>query len=105
VDGRYEPIAPSEVGRLPSQQSGLQLGMHERQLRWFTAEGELIPYLKRQNANGQSRNASGQSRNAKPESDWKPICDSASADLSVRRELTRISLRIFNAPSEDLEID
>jgi hypothetical protein len=43
VDGRYEPIAPSEVGRLPSQQSRLQLGMHERQLRWFAAEGELIP--------------------------------------------------------------
>jgi Uma2 family endonuclease len=43
VNGRYEAIAPSEVGRLPSQQLGLQLGMHERQLRWFTAEGELIP--------------------------------------------------------------
>jgi hypothetical protein len=28
---------------LPSHQLGLQLGIHERQLHWFTAEGELIP--------------------------------------------------------------
>lgn len=42
-NGGYEPIAPTEAGRLPSQQLGLQLGIHERQLRWFTAEGELIP--------------------------------------------------------------
>jgi len=43
VDGHYDAIAPVENGRLPSEQLGLQLGIHERQLRWFTAEGELIP--------------------------------------------------------------
>jgi Uma2 family endonuclease len=43
VNGGYEAIAPTEAGRLPSHQLGLQLGIHERQLRWFTAEGELIP--------------------------------------------------------------
>jgi len=43
VDGHYAAIAPVENGRLPSEQLGLQLGIHERQLRWFTAEGELIP--------------------------------------------------------------
>jgi len=40
---RYEEIAPTENGRLPSEQLGLELGVHERQLRWLTAEGELIP--------------------------------------------------------------
>jgi Uma2 family endonuclease len=43
VNGRYEAITPTENGRLLSEQLGLQLGVHERQLRWFTAEGELIP--------------------------------------------------------------
>ncbi len=43
VDGRYEAIAPVEDGRLPSEQLGLQLGIYNRQLRWFTADGELIP--------------------------------------------------------------
>ncbi len=43
MDGRYEAIAPVEGGRLPSEQLGLQLGIHARQLRWFTATGELIP--------------------------------------------------------------
>ncbi len=41
--GRYEAIAPDATGRLESQQLGLLLGIHERQLRWFTVEGELIP--------------------------------------------------------------
>jgi Uma2 family endonuclease len=43
VEGKYEPIAPTEQGHLPSQQLELALGIHERQLRWFTAAGELIP--------------------------------------------------------------
>lgn len=43
VDGRYEEIAPIQGVRLPSEQLGLELGVHERQLRWFTTEGNLIP--------------------------------------------------------------
>ncbi|MGF1496610.1 MAG: Uma2 family endonuclease [Elainellaceae cyanobacterium] len=41
--GEYEAIAPDDKGQLSSNQLGLQLGIHERQLRWFTAEGDLIP--------------------------------------------------------------
>ncbi|MGB7414977.1 MAG: Uma2 family endonuclease [Thermosynechococcaceae cyanobacterium] len=43
VDGQYEEISPTASGRLQSEQLGLALGIHERQLRWFTADGELIP--------------------------------------------------------------
>ncbi|NJM85491.1 MAG: Uma2 family endonuclease [Leptolyngbyaceae cyanobacterium RM2_2_21] len=43
VEGHYKAIPPNEHDRLPSQQLGLELGIHERQLRWFTAEGNLIP--------------------------------------------------------------
>ncbi|MDX2272980.1 MAG: Uma2 family endonuclease [Cyanobacteriota bacterium] len=43
IDGYYQPIEPTEAGRLPSEQLGLQLGIHEQKLRWFTAQGELIP--------------------------------------------------------------
>ncbi len=43
VDGMYAEISPMDHGRLRSEQLGLDLGIHERQLRWFTAEGELIP--------------------------------------------------------------
>ena len=43
VGRRYEAIVPTENGRLPSEQLGLELGIHERQLRWFTTEGDLIP--------------------------------------------------------------
>jgi Uma2 family endonuclease len=43
VNGRYEPIVPTEDGKLWSEQLGLYLGIHERQLRWFTEQGRLIP--------------------------------------------------------------
>jgi Uma2 family endonuclease len=43
VNGKYEAIAPTEAGWLWSEQLRLYLGIHERQLRWFSAEGQLIP--------------------------------------------------------------
>lgn len=42
-NGEYEAITPLEEGKLPSEELELQLGIHERQLRWFTTAGELIP--------------------------------------------------------------
>lgn len=43
ANGNYAAIFPTADGRLSSEQLGLELGIHERQLRWFTAVGELIP--------------------------------------------------------------
>jgi Uma2 family endonuclease len=43
VNGQYEAITPTDSGKLQSLQLGLELGIHERQLRWFTADGDLIP--------------------------------------------------------------
>jgi Uma2 family endonuclease len=43
VNGAYEAIPENEGGRLESQQLGLELGIHDRKLRWFTAEGQCIP--------------------------------------------------------------
>lgn len=43
-DGKYEPIAPNLHDRLLSEQLGLELGIHGRRLRWFTAAGELVPF-------------------------------------------------------------
>ena len=43
VDGEYEAIAPNESGHLRSQQLDLSLGICGGKLRFFTAEGELVP--------------------------------------------------------------
>jgi Uma2 family endonuclease len=43
INGSYEAIVPNDVGRLVSLELGLELGTHDRKLRWFTAEGMLIP--------------------------------------------------------------
>ncbi|WP_017652081.1 Uma2 family endonuclease [Fortiea contorta] len=42
IRGTYEPITPNEQGWLWSQQLGLYLGIHQRQLRYFTSDGELV---------------------------------------------------------------
>jgi Uma2 family endonuclease len=43
VDGEYQPLQPTEKGYLWSQQLGLYLGMHQGLLRFFTADGQLVP--------------------------------------------------------------
>jgi Uma2 family endonuclease len=43
VNSQYEAIAPTETGWLWSRQLELFLGIHQRQLRWFSEQGQLIP--------------------------------------------------------------
>ncbi|MGP1387938.1 MAG: Uma2 family endonuclease [Thainema sp.] len=42
VDGTYQPIGSTEQGWRWSEQLGLFLGVYQDQLRFFTAEGDLI---------------------------------------------------------------
>jgi Uma2 family endonuclease len=42
VDGQYEPIPPNSQGHLWSQQLGLYLGINDRCLRFFMADGSLV---------------------------------------------------------------
>ena len=43
LDGKYQAIEPNEQGHLWSQQLELYLGIHQGLLRFFTANGELVP--------------------------------------------------------------
>jgi Uma2 family endonuclease len=65
VNGRYEAIAPTDTGWLWSDQLELFLGIHERQLRWFNADGDLIPLpeeAERQRADQEQRRAEQEQR-------------------------------------------
>ena len=42
-EGQYQSIVPNEQGQLRSTELDLELGIHENKLRWFTADGTLIP--------------------------------------------------------------
>ncbi len=42
LGGTYQPIEPNPQGLLWSQQLSLYLGVHENQLRYFNAEGQLM---------------------------------------------------------------
>jgi Uma2 family endonuclease len=67
VNGRYEAISPTANGWLWSEQLGLYLGIHGQQLRWFSAEGQLIPLPEEQErqAKEQAQQAEEQERQAK----------------------------------------
>ncbi|HEY9881179.1 MAG TPA: Uma2 family endonuclease [Leptolyngbyaceae cyanobacterium] len=43
VDGAYQALVPNDQGWLWSQQLQLFLGVYESQLRFFTADGQLVP--------------------------------------------------------------
>lgn len=43
LKGSYQPIAPQDSGQLWSGQLNLFLGLCDRQLRYFSPQGELIP--------------------------------------------------------------
>ena len=43
ISGQYQPLESNSQGHLWSQQLGLYLGIHQRQLRFFTPEGKLVP--------------------------------------------------------------
>ncbi|GBF80665.1 Uma2 family endonuclease [Aphanothece sacrum] len=42
MEGQYQPIEPTEQGWLWSQELGLYLGIYDKQLRYFTSEGQLV---------------------------------------------------------------
>lgn len=42
VDGEYQPLEQNSQGYLWSQQLGLYLGIQNKQLRFFTSEGQLV---------------------------------------------------------------
>jgi Uma2 family endonuclease len=67
VDGRYKALVPTESGWLWSDQLQLFLGIHEQQLRWFIAEGQLVPLPEEaeRQAKEQERQAMAQERQAK----------------------------------------
>ncbi|MBC6481486.1 MAG: Uma2 family endonuclease [Hormoscilla sp. GM7CHS1pb] len=43
VSGKYEALKPNFQGHLWSQQLEMYLGIHEKQLRFFTPEGIMVP--------------------------------------------------------------
>lgn len=43
VDGQYQPLIPNDRGWLWSEQLHLFLGIHNQQLRYFTADSQLVP--------------------------------------------------------------
>ncbi|MGB0564231.1 MAG: Uma2 family endonuclease [Spirulinaceae cyanobacterium] len=70
ISGRYDPVQPTAQGWLWSQQLKLYLGVQDRQLRFFTAAGELVPTpeeaaaAERQRAETQQQLAAAQQQRA-----------------------------------------
>jgi Uma2 family endonuclease len=77
VNSQYQAIAPTEAGRLWCEQLGLYLGIHERQLRWFSAEGEMIPLPEEQErfAKERAQRQADRERLAKEQAQQQADCE------------------------------
>lgn len=67
ANGKYKALVPNAQGRLRSIELDLELGITDRQLRWFAADGTLIPLpeeFERQ-AKEQAEQSASQERQAK----------------------------------------
>ncbi|GFE69931.1 hypothetical protein CFPU101_25410 [Chroococcus sp. FPU101] len=65
LDGQYQPLQPNPNGWLWSQQLELYLGIQERKLRLFTAQGQLIPTPEEAAQKAESELASEKARSQK----------------------------------------
>jgi Uma2 family endonuclease len=63
ANGEYQPIPPNQHGWLWSHQLNLFLGIHERQLRYFTPDGDLVPTPEEAAAAEQQRAEAERQRN------------------------------------------
>ncbi len=68
VDGRYEALTPTDAGWIWSDQLELYLGIHKRQLRWLSAEGQLMPLPEEA-----ERQAKEQAQRRAIEQEWQTI--------------------------------
>ncbi|MDJ0735085.1 MAG: Uma2 family endonuclease [Nostocaceae cyanobacterium] len=84
IDGKYLPLEPNERGHLWSRQLELYLGIHQGLLRFFTAEGELVPTLE-EIAQG-----------AEYERQQKEIAQQRAEDAQQRAEKLAAKLRELN---------
>jgi Uma2 family endonuclease len=64
VSGTYQALEPNSHGHLWSEQLGLYLGVLDGSLRFFTAEGELVPTLEEATELAQQQAELAQQRNA-----------------------------------------
>jgi Uma2 family endonuclease len=89
VNGIYEAIAPNPEGRLVSVELGLELGTYEQQLRWFTAEGTLIPLPEEQErqAREQAEQREIQERRARERAEQREIQERQAREQAEQREI------------------
>lgn len=62
VEGVYQPLTTTDQGWRWSEQLGLYIGIHNQQLRFFTAAGELVPSPEEQARTEQQRAEAEQQR-------------------------------------------
>ncbi|MEB3295511.1 MAG: Uma2 family endonuclease [Synechococcales bacterium] len=70
-NGKYKAIAPNAQGRLRSIELDLELGIYDRQLRWFATDGTIIPLpeeIERQ-ARSQAEQIANQERQARSQAE------------------------------------
>lgn len=85
ISGTYQPIEPNSQGWLWSQQLELYLGIHEQKLRYFTAQGLLVP-TPQEFAQAQTQLAQEQTRLAQEQTQRAEVLAAKLKELGVDPE-------------------
>lgn len=108
VDGIYQPLPPNPQGHLWSQQLGLYLGVQAQALRFFTADGELVPSTQESAETAQSevieaqRQAEIERQRAEAERQQAEIERQQSETERQRREILAAKLRELGVDPDEL---
>ncbi|NER50694.1 MAG: Uma2 family endonuclease [Symploca sp. SIO1A3] len=108
VEGKYQPIELNPRGWRWSEELGLYLGVYERQLRYFTQEGEIVPIptkqltVERQERQLAQRQAQSAQQQAQSERQQRQLAQqqAQSAQQQVQSERQQRQLAQQQAESE-----
>ncbi|MEM1394568.1 MAG: Uma2 family endonuclease [Cyanobacteria bacterium P01_H01_bin.150] len=99
--GEYQPLEASEQGWLWSEQLGLFLGVDNRQLRYFTPEGELLP-TPQELAKQETQRANQETQRAEQEAQRAEQETQRANQEAQRAERLAAKLRELNIDVDDL---
>ncbi|NJK68188.1 MAG: Uma2 family endonuclease [Microcoleus sp. CSU_2_2] len=104
VDGEYQPLPENSQGHLWSQQLNLFLGLHQGQLRFFTAAGELVP-TPEESADSERQQKELAQQRADSERQQKELAQQQADSERQQKELAQQRAELLAAKLRELNID
>jgi Uma2 family endonuclease len=104
MDGEYQPLPENSQGHLWSQQLELFLGIHQRQLRFFNASGELVP-TPEESADSERQQKEVAQQQVDSERQQKEVAQQQADSERQQKEVAQQRAELLAAKLRELNID